>query len=195
MRHLVDRARHPRARADALFELRKRLDTLPKPSEVAPELLAMARRMAELRERLTVAIGDVQSCSTCALKHPEPFGHWAGGHCCGGDPAKIFEEDELAALKLSGTTAADFQPPNSDLAGCVFRGPNACSLKRQHRPTLCVHYTCRSLEHEVRERGDLKKIRVIQKELSETFANFSALRSSLDAEARYAEELGWPPDP
>ncbi len=180
VQHLVDRVRHPRKRADAVYNLRKQLRALPSRGECSAEAAALADKMAKLREQLTLAIGAVTSCSKCALKHPEPFGHYAGGHCCGGSTAKIFTDQELLALKLSGTEPLDFVPPHGDMAGCVFRGSSSCSLDRKHRPTICVHYTCRQLEHEIRERGDLKHIRALQTELRQTFERFCVVTAPPD---------------
>lgn len=177
-RHLVDRKGAERARADALAELRQRLDALPGPAQVSPELAALGRKLAELRERLTAALAEVRSCSGCARGHPEPFGHWPGGPCCGGDTHDVFTDDELAALKLSGTTRRRLLPPRSEAAGCAFRGAAGCSLEPRDRPTLCVRFLCRQLESELRERGDLRPVRALQAELTAAFARFSELRAS-----------------
>ena len=48
---------------------------------------------------------------TCAKGHPEPAGHWRGGHCCSGHTLDIWSQDECAALKLAGTDAAVLEPP------------------------------------------------------------------------------------
>jgi len=181
-RHLVDRTRHSRARADALLQLRKRLGALPDASAVTPELVELAKRLGDLREQLTRALGEVRSCSGCAAGHPEPFGHWPGGHCCGGDTANVFTDVELAALKLSGTTAGKLRAPRSDLAGCAFRGPTGCSLEARDRPTLCVRFLCRELEQELRRRGDLAQLRALHTELTDAFEQF-AKESALTRDA------------
>mgnify|MGYP003525826015 FL=1 len=172
-RHLIDRTRHPRGRADALLQLRTRLEKLPSTRGVAPERVSLARRLGELRQQLTDALRDVRSCAGCALGHPEPYGHWSGGHCCGGETPRVFTDDELAVLKLSGTTSSKLTPPRSDFAGCAFRGPVGCSLEPGDRPPLCVRFVCMELERELRQRGDLPKIRALQRELSETFARLT----------------------
>jgi len=177
-RHLVDRLGAQRARADALRELRQRLDAFPGPSRVSPELAALGRELGDLRERLTAALAEVRCCSGCAQGHPLPFGRWPGGHCCGGDTQNVFGDDELAALKLSGTTPGRLVPPRSELAGCAFRGSAGCSLSPRDRPTLCVRFLCRQLESELRERGDLRPIRALQTELTAAFARFTELRGA-----------------
>jgi hypothetical protein len=90
----------------------------------------------------------------------------------------VFGDDELAALKLSGTTAGRLAPPRSELAGCAFRGPAGCSLGARDRPTLCVRFLCRELESELRERGSLQALRGLQTQLTELFARFVELRGS-----------------
>lgn len=118
----------------------------------------------------------MRSCSSCAVGYPEPFGHWDGGHCCGGNSENLFTNDELAALKLAGTTAGKLSPPHSDLAGCVFRGPTGCSLSVDDRPNICVRYLCRTLERELLARGDKPEIVALAQELKETFEEFVKLR-------------------
>lgn len=178
VRHLIDRARHPKRRADDLRALRERLAALPGPRSADPDLVSVACRLAELRTAMRDALTDVRSCSTCAKGHPEPFGHWDGGHCCGGATERVFSDDELAALKLSGTTAGRLVPPDAELAGCAFRGPTGCSLPIRDRPNLCVRFVCRELEAELAARGDLPRIRALQDELQRTFAHFAQQRAS-----------------
>lgn len=176
-RHLVDRLRQPRARADQLRALRERLQRAGDASPTTDEEVALARQLRELRERLDQAVGAVRSCSGCAAGHPEPFGHWQGGHCCGGRTEDLFTDDELAALALAGTTPGRLTPPRSELAGCVFRGPTGCSLAVRDRPNLCVRFLCRELEGELTVRGDRREIAAIQAELAGCFARFAALRA------------------
>jgi len=176
-RHLVDRLRQPRARADQLRALRERLQRARDASPTTDEEVALARQLRELRERLDQAVGAVRSCSGCAVGHPEPFGHWQGGHCCGGRTEDLFTDDELAALALAGTTPGRLTPPRSELAGCVFRGPTGCSLAVRDRPNLCVRFLCRELEGELTVRGDRREIAAIQAELAGCFARFAALRA------------------
>ena len=99
VRHLVDRARHPRRRADELRSIRSRLAEQPGAAETGRGLVALALKLRRLRRELSAALAGVRSCSSCAVGYPEPFGHWDGGHCCGGNSENLFTNDELAALK------------------------------------------------------------------------------------------------
>jgi hypothetical protein len=176
LQHLVDRARHPRQRARELLELRRRLEHLSDGCEADPAMRELAAAMRRLREQLSAAFVHVQSCSGCARGHPLPFGHFPGGHCCGGRTHEIFSDDELAALQMGGTTSGDFRAPRSELAGCVFRGASGCTLRAADRPTLCVRFTCRELERELAGREDGPKIAALQAELGALFRRFVAAR-------------------
>ncbi len=180
--HLVDRARHGARRADDLRALRERWMAQPTDAEVDAEELALARELVGLREKLTQSFGSVKSCHSCAKGHPLPFGRWAGGHCCGGETEKLFTDDELAAMKLTGISPSDLVPPKSEMAGCAFRGPEGCALEPVHRPTLCVAYTCRELEGELRQGGTRSEVAELQRKTRE---RLSALR-------REAERAGAP---
>ncbi|MBK9001854.1 MAG: hypothetical protein IPM35_39530 [Myxococcales bacterium] len=173
-RHLVDRLRHPAARADQLRELRLRLER--QRVDASDEERALAAELLELRERLSRAVGSVRSCSGCAVGHPEPFGRWAGGHCCGGDTREIFSDAELASLALAGTTPGSLTPPRAELAGCVFRGPSGCSLPVRDRPNVCVSHICRELQTELAEREDRRDIAALKAELVRAFERFARLR-------------------
>src|SRR5579872_3600649 len=119
-RHLVDRMRHQRSRADEVREVRLRLAAQPGAGGVSAEERDAAREMRRLREALSAAIGSVTSCHGCARGHPEPHGHFAGGHCCGLNTLDLWNDDEAAALRLSGTTPGRLSPPLGDHAGCAF---------------------------------------------------------------------------
>jgi hypothetical protein len=189
-RHLVDRFRQRKRRAEDLAELARELAKLPSPSKAPAELVEIANRLRQLRERLAEALGEVESCSHCAKGHPFPFGRWEGGHCCGGRTEQLFTRDELWALKLSGTSMRSLRTPVSDLAGCAFRGPTGCSLEPRHRPNLCVRYLCRDLEGELRRRGDKPEIEALARELGATFERFAAMRRHYADEALLFEALG-----
>ncbi len=176
-RHLIDRLRQPRSRADEVLAVRRRLAAQPGPSEATEAQLALATELRRLREELSSALADVSSCSRCARGHTLPHGRWNGGQCCGGSTEEIFTDDELAALRLSGTTPARLQPPRGDHAGCAFRGPEGCSLAVSDRPNLCVRYLCRELEGELRERGTLDHVKSIARELAKNLRILSAARS------------------
>ena len=158
--------------------MRRRLVAQPVASQASDEELALARQLGRLREELTAAIADVQACGGCARGRPLPHGRWNGGHCCGGRTEEIFTDDEVAALRLSGTTAARLVAPRSDHAGCAFRGPDGCSLGVSDRPNLCVRYLCRSLEAELEERGDLARAKKLARDLGDTFTRFSRARAA-----------------
>jgi hypothetical protein len=177
-RHLVDRLRHPRSRADEVAALRRRFADAPGPEGVSAEELALAAEMRRLREALSAALASVTSCRGCAHGHPLPHGRWSGGHCCGTRTELVYTDDEVAALRLSGTTPARLVPPRGDHAGCAFRGPEGCSLEVADRPNLCVRFVCVDLEGELRERGDLREIKALGAALGKAFERFRALRAA-----------------
>jgi len=174
-RYLVDRLRLPRARADSVREVRRRLEEQRGACAVGHEEVRLARELRRLREELSVAFGSLESCRSCARP---PSRLWPGGHCCGGRAESLFTDDELAALKLSGTTPGRLRPPRADLAGCPFREPAGCSLAPADRPSVCVRYVCLSLERELRQRGDRQAIAALQTELAVAFRRFVALRAA-----------------
>ena len=173
-RYLVDRLRHPRSRADEVAALRRRF-TEREPA--SPEEQALAAELLRLREELSLALAGVTSCAGCARRHPLPHGRYDGGHCCGTRTENVFTDDEVAALRLSGTTAARLTPATGDHAGCAFRGPEGCANAVADRPSICVRYVCLELEGELRERGDLREIKAIAAALGKTFERFRALRA------------------
>lgn len=179
---LVDRVRHGAARADDLARLRRRLADADGPDEAGLAELEAARELRDLRAKMLEAIGPVASCARCAKGHPEPHGHWAGGHCCGTKTENVFGDDEVASLALTGTTQARLRAPDGDFAGCSFRGPTGCSLDVADRPSLCVRYLCRELEAELRDRGDLPEIKAIAREMVRAFERFSRAREARTGE-------------
>jgi hypothetical protein len=175
VRHLVDRMRYPRTRADELAALRARFRAQPTKREASRERIAAAERLRELRIAMSEALGSVEACHVCAKGHPQPWGRWDGGHCCGGRTLDIWSPDEVAALKLGGTDIAKASAPRDDHAGCVFRGPTGCSLAAADRPTICVRYLCLDLRAELRARIDWQHVSAIASELRDTFRRFEAL--------------------
>jgi hypothetical protein len=127
------------------------------------------------------ALGEVEACRGCAKGHPLPAGRWQGGHCCGGRTLHIWSADEVAALRLGGTRFADLDPPRSDHAGCIYRGPLGCSLAPQDRPTICVRFLCLELRGELREDPRWREVSRLGAELRDTFA---ALMELLGREPR-----------
>jgi hypothetical protein len=176
-RHLVDRKRQPRTRADELLRLRERLVAQRAPEDATDEELALARDLARLRVELTSELEARQprSCSGCARGRSLPHGRWNGGHCCGAPTFDLFTDDELASLRLAGTTPARLAPPppGTDHAGCAFRGPDGCSLAPVDRPNLCVRFLCRELEAEL-ARSDVsnQRLKSLARELSAAFRRF-----------------------
>jgi hypothetical protein len=186
--HLVDRLRHPRSRADEIASVRRRLAAAP-PVAGAEEAEA-ALELRRLREALAASFSSVDACGGCARGHPLPHGRWRGGHCCGTRTELVFTDDEVAALRLAGTTPARLVPPSPvvDHAGCAFRGPEGCSLAPADRPSICVRFICRELEDELRARGDLRAVKAIAAALGRTFERFRRLRAAPPGGA-----LGRPP--
>ena len=190
LRHLVDRLRHPRSRADELAQLRARAAAQPGRHEASREQIACAERLRELREALSAAFGEVSSCSGCARGHPEPSGHWEGGHCCGGRTLDIFSANEVAALKLAGTRLGRLRPPEGDHAGCAFRGARGCSLAAADRPSICVRYVCPELHGELRGRPDRAALAALTRAIDDERRRFARLMEEAGAE----EEGFLPPD-
>lgn len=175
---LLDRLRHPRSRADDVVRLRRRFASAEGPSVVSADERDAAEELRRLRAQMLDALGPVTSCSRCARGHPLPHGRWEGGHCCGGTTEGVFSDEEVAVLRLSGTTPFRLAAPRSDHAGCSFRGPEGCSLPTASRPNLCVRYVCRELEAELRARGDLPAIRAIAASIVTAFQRFSRARAA-----------------
>ena len=173
-RHLLDRVRHVRSRADEVAELRRRLAA--QPTQVSDGEAGAARELRALRERLSSAIGPVQACRGCARGHPEPHGHWEGGHCCGARTEDLFNDDEIGALRLGGTRPGRLTPPAGDHAGCAFRGPRGCSLAAADRPNVCVRYVCPDLARELHARGDLPQVEALCARMEEVYLRFIRLR-------------------
>lgn len=175
VRYLVDRLRQPRSRADEALTVRRRLADQAATTPISAESAA-AHELRELRLALSAAIGQVESCKTCAVGHAPPHGHFAGGHCCGLATPDAFNDDELAALHQAGTRPADLRLPRGDHAGCAFRGPQGCSLRTQDRPNLCLRYLCPDLMRELHRRGDLSRIEALGAQMEQVYLRFITLR-------------------
>jgi hypothetical protein len=176
VRYLVDRLRQPRSRADEVLTLRRRFAREPGTGQVPAAESAAAGELLALRTQLAAAVGAVESCKTCALGHAPPHGHFAGGHCCGLVTEDAFNDDEVAALRLSGTGPQDLRLPTGDHAGCSFRGPTGCSLRTPDRPNLCLRYMCPDLTREIHQRGDLPGIEALGARMEEVYLRFITLR-------------------
>jgi hypothetical protein len=155
--------------------LRLRFEEAPEAAAVGPELLASAKRLRALREQVSASLEGVSACSGCAKGHPEPAGHWEGGHCCSGRTLDVWTEAEVAALKLAGTRMASLEPPQGDHAGCTFRGEKGCTVAPGDRPSLCARYLCLELKGELDEAGTLKPIAKLAADLSREDRRFVKL--------------------
>lgn len=173
---LVDRLRHPRSRAEEVYRVRSQLAASPGASRVSAEEVALAHSLRADKERLSASLAEVESCGACANGHPLPHGQWRGGHCCGARTEQLFTDDEIAVLRLSGTRPLDLIPPQSEHAGCAFRGPTGCTIAAADRPSICVRYVCPELAHELAERGILREVDLLAATIAETFARLVALR-------------------
>jgi len=177
LQHFVDRLKQPRTRADETRQLRERLRSEPSASEVSGEESTASAELLRLRRELKAAIGTVMSCRTCAIGHPPPHGHFKGGHCCGLVTEDAWNDDEIAALRQSGTLPHDLRLPTGDHAGCAFRGPTGCSLAVENQPNLCVRYLCPDLTREVYARGDGPRIDALCSEMEAVYLRFISLRA------------------
>jgi hypothetical protein len=191
MMALIDRLRHGRARAEDVAALRRRFAEQPGRAQVSEEEVAAADELRALRAQLSAAIGAVASCRSCARGHPLPHGRWEGGHCCGAETVDLFNDDEVAALRLAGTKAGRLRLPvlpDRVHAGCSFRGPRGCGLAAVDRPNLCVRYLCPDLTRELHARGDLAEIEALGTRMEAVYLRFIKARAArLDR-----EELGEP---
>jgi hypothetical protein len=173
---LVMRLRQPSSRAAELATLRWRLRR-ERASTVASDERTLAAEVARAKLAVAAAIGGVASCGSCAVGRPWPVGGFAGGACCAGVTAGIFDDHELAALARAGTRPRDLRPPagRDAHAGCAFRGADACSLALEHRPARCVHYACDTLRAELHHRGRLDDVEAQQAELDRAMRAFTAV--------------------
>jgi hypothetical protein len=173
---LVMRLRQPASRASELVALRQRLRT-ERAGTVADDERALAVEVARRKHAVTVTIGSVASCGSCAARQPWPVGGFAGGACCAGTTANVFDDHELAALAGAGTRPRDLRPPaGSDAhAGCAFRGAEACSLALEHRPARCVHYVCETLRAELHRGSRLDEVEAELAELDRAMRAFTAV--------------------
>ena len=172
---LLIRLRQPASRAAELVALRRRLRA-ERASVVTGEERALAAEVARGKLAVAAAIGGVASCGSCAVHQPWPVGGFAGGACCAGVTADVFDDHEVAALARAGTRPRDLRPPagRDDHAGCAFRGAQACSLALEHRPPRCVHYACDALRAELHRRGRLDDVEARLAELNRAMQAFTA---------------------
>lgn len=176
VRYLIDRARHPRSRADELRRLRTQLDSAR--DEAGETERAIAVRLRDLREQMSSAQGAVDACGSCTTGHPLPASRWSGGHCCSTGTFAVFTDEEIAALAAAGTRPRDLAPPREDHAGCAFRGSTGCSLSAAHRPTVCSRYLCRDLRAELHARGDIDPLVELVDRMSDEYEAFLRARAA-----------------
>jgi hypothetical protein len=176
LERLVMRLRQPASRAAELATLRQRLRT-ERASAIAGEERTQAAEVARAKLAVAATIGSVASCASCAAHQPWPVGGFAGGACCAGVTAQIFDDRELAALAAAGTRPGDLRPPagHDAHAGCAFRGAESCSLALEHRPARCVHYVCDTLRTELHRRGRLDDVEARLAELDRAMQAFTAV--------------------
>jgi len=179
LERLLIRIRHPASRATELTALRGRLrDELGRDAD--EDERARPLRVLALKRAVSDALRGVSSCRSCATRLPPPQGSYAGGACCGGVTAELFDDRELSALALAGTRPSDLRPPaGNDLhAGCAFRGPRGCTLDVAHRPARCVLYVCSTLMRELHDAGQLDEVdrmlAELRHEMTELIAEHSA---------------------
>jgi len=173
---LMMRLRQPASRAAEVATLRQRLRA-ERAASVADDERALAAEVGRTKRAAAASIGDVASCSSCAVRQPWPSGAFAGGACCAGVTADLFDDHELAALAGAGTRPRDLRPPagRDAHAGCAFRGASSCALALAHRPARCVHYACDALRAELHRRGRLDGVEARLAELDRAMQAFTAV--------------------
>lgn len=175
LERLLIKVRQPASRADELIALRRRVrDELAGTADDDERALACTVRARKLE--VAAELHAVSSCGTCASGQPWPVGHHAGGACCAGVTAVLFDDAELAALVHAGTRAHDLTPPARAHAhaGCAFRGADGCSLAVADRPARCVHYLCTTLRRELHARGQLDAIEAKLDQLDRAMQRYTA---------------------
>lgn len=181
---LLIKLRQPASRADELIALRRRVRAeVAGAADDEERALAVAVRARKLD--VAAELHAVSSCGSCASGQPWPVGHHAGGACCSGVTADLFDDAELAALVHAGTRAHDLTPPARAHAhaGCAFRAGDGCTLEIAHRPARCIHYVCDTLRRELHARGQLDTIETQLAELNAAMQRFTAVhRARADRE-------------
>jgi hypothetical protein len=176
VQRLRERLHGPRSRVAEVEAVRRTLTRMPTRSQVGSVERAAAERVTELRQELSAALTGVSSCATCAVGYPPPAGQWDGGNCCQATTSALFDENEIAALRLTGTTIARLKPPTGAHAGCAFRGAQGCSLEARDRPVLCVRYVCKDLARELHAAGQLDRIDELRDQLGAAYEAFERAR-------------------
>jgi hypothetical protein len=190
---LLIKLRSPAPRADELIALRERMRA-ELASVAGDDERALAEQLRASKLAVAAELAAVSSCGSCASGYPHPMGCHAGGACCAGITAHIFDDDELAALVLAGTRAHDLEPPprSDEHAGCAFRASDGCTLAVEHRPARCVHYMCDALRRELHARGGLDALVPELDALDRTMRRFAAVhreRADRDVLASIADAV------
>lgn len=189
---LLVRVRQVPSRADELIALRDRLRA-ERAARIGPQERALAREVRALKQRASAALAETTACHSCAVGKRWPRGAHAGGDCCSGVTADLFDDDEVGALAAAGTRPRDLRAPRGDHAGCAFRGELGCTLAAADRPMRCVHYTCMILRKELKANSALAATDAILVQLKGRMAELVAVRKArLEAEliAPLEEALG-----
>jgi len=184
VRYVLDRLSGPRSRAEELLKLRRRLIDADGPGVASRAEKGLALCLRELRRELATKLGSVHACARCVRP---PSTNWQGGECCSAETRDLFNDHELAALRLAGTTLARLKPARGAHRGCAFRGASGCSLEVEDRPSVCVGYACRELLIELSRRGDGTTIARLQDELQAVFQRFVAERTTRMQKVLYGE--------
>jgi hypothetical protein len=86
----------------------------------------------------------------------------------------------LAAADVRAHELAPAQEP----AGCIFRGAKGCTLKPEHRPTMCLRYLCAAAQRELHAQGLLDEVERLAERLSASVEGLeSAKVRSIEKEA------------
>jgi hypothetical protein len=174
-RYLVDRLRLPRAQAMRVWDVRRRLAAQPGVADVSEQEVQIALDLRRMREARSAAFGALDACARCARP---PSRDWPGGDCCKAPSERLFTDDELSVLKLSGTTPARFRPARDVRDGCPFCGRTGCTLDPADRPNTCVRYVCRQVDEELRRRGDRGRVVALQSAIRIALLGFVTLRAA-----------------
>lgn len=179
---LLVRVRQVPSRADELLALRARLRA-EQSARIGPQERALAREVRALKQRASAALAETTACHSCAVGKRWPRGAHAGGDCCSGVTADLFDDEEVGALAAAGTRPRDLRAPRGDHAGCAFRGELGCTLEAADRPMRCVHYTCMILRKELKANSALAATDAILVQLKGRMAELVAVRKArLEAE-------------
>jgi hypothetical protein len=189
-REVIGRVRARCAPPRALADLRRRLREQPGTWQVGAEEARLALELRRRREGVARLWDGVQVCASCAVGKAPPHGRFAGGYCCGGATEEIFTDDELGALRLSGTRPRDLRGSATPDAGCLFRGPTGCVLPPTHRADKCLRHICRELAAELHHRRSLGEAEAQCEELHRVHERFVAVRAARLEEELFARSFG-----